>query len=409
MAKYTVKVGDTLSSIAQQHGTTYQELAKANGISNPNLIRVGQTLNIADKATGDGAASQTTTPAATEVKAPTFEYKPSDAVLQAEELVKQQLAQKPGAYQSSWQAQLNDTLNKILNREKFSYDLNGDMLYQQYKDQATTQGELAMMDGIGQVATMNGGYGNSWAQTVGQQAYQGYLQGLNDKIPELYQLALDQHNREGAELYDKAAIMAQMEDQDYGRYRDQMSDYYTELERLTENSRHLSETEYNKALQDFNIKYGSYRDSVSDSQWQAQFDEAKRQYEEQMALSQRKSLGDDGGNGDDVHTAPEGWDEAKIKAFQADHDLEVDGIWGPQTQAAYNKNPDWVWVTGDPYYLDLLGAVSTAKGFYGKQDYTARRETYNEIVASINDAYASGKITAEQKATLLKIAMPTSR
>ena len=28
----------------------------------------------------------------------------------------------------------NDTMNKILNREKFSYDLNGDALYQQYKD-----------------------------------------------------------------------------------------------------------------------------------------------------------------------------------------------------------------------------------------------------------------------------------
>lgn len=43
---YTVKAGDTLSSIASKHGTTYQELAAYNGISNPNLIHVGQKIKI---------------------------------------------------------------------------------------------------------------------------------------------------------------------------------------------------------------------------------------------------------------------------------------------------------------------------------------------------------------------------
>lgn len=43
---YTVKAGDTLSSIAQKYGTTYQELARKNNILDPNLIYVGQKIII---------------------------------------------------------------------------------------------------------------------------------------------------------------------------------------------------------------------------------------------------------------------------------------------------------------------------------------------------------------------------
>lgn len=43
---YVVKSGDTLSGIASKYGTTYQKLAQINGISNPNLIHVGQKIKI---------------------------------------------------------------------------------------------------------------------------------------------------------------------------------------------------------------------------------------------------------------------------------------------------------------------------------------------------------------------------
>lgn len=43
---YTVQAGDTLSSIADKFGTSYQALASLNGISNPNLIYVGQVLRV---------------------------------------------------------------------------------------------------------------------------------------------------------------------------------------------------------------------------------------------------------------------------------------------------------------------------------------------------------------------------
>ena len=52
---YTVVKGDTLSGIAAKYGTTYQEIAKANGIKNPNLIYPGQQFKI--PGTGGGETS----------------------------------------------------------------------------------------------------------------------------------------------------------------------------------------------------------------------------------------------------------------------------------------------------------------------------------------------------------------
>lgn len=43
---YVVKAGDTLHSIALDHGLDYRELAEWNGLSNVNLIRVGQRLRL---------------------------------------------------------------------------------------------------------------------------------------------------------------------------------------------------------------------------------------------------------------------------------------------------------------------------------------------------------------------------
>ena len=50
---YTVVSGDTLSGIASRYGTTYQELAKYNGIANPDLIFPGQVIRIPSNTTSD--------------------------------------------------------------------------------------------------------------------------------------------------------------------------------------------------------------------------------------------------------------------------------------------------------------------------------------------------------------------
>ena len=58
---YTVKRGDTLSGIAAKYGTTYQKLAAYNGISNPNVISVGQKIKIPGTAAKQPEASRTYT------------------------------------------------------------------------------------------------------------------------------------------------------------------------------------------------------------------------------------------------------------------------------------------------------------------------------------------------------------
>ena len=410
MATYTVKKGDTLSAIAKQYGTTYQEIAKANGISDPNVIQVGQTLNIGSD---DSSATQSTTTAQTETKAPTFEYeayKPSDTVAQAEALLQQQLANKPGSYQSSWQTQLDDILNKIQNREKFSYDLNGDALYQQYKDQYNTQGKMASMDVMGQAATLTGGYGSSYSQAAGQQAYQGYLQQLNDRIPELYQLALDQYNREGDDLYNQLGLYADRENQDYGRYRDQVSDYYTELNRLTDDSRYQGELDYGKYMDAYNMAYGQYRDQKSDEQWQAEFDEAKRQYDQQYELAAGKN-GTTGGNDDDTYVEPyeppqtydnEGLSEQVIKNMQISLGVTADGKWGPESKEAAGglgaKAAYDAWNKGK-----IGKPVGVSAEFAAAKEKAARKAEYAEWGASEWESYfaqirqTEGKAAAEKE------------
>ena len=170
--------------------------------------------------------------------------------------------QHPGEFQYEYNTQLNDTINKILNREEFSYDLNGDALYQQYKDQYTTQGKQAMMDTMGQAAAMTGGYGNSYAQTVGQQTYQGYLQQLNDKVPELYKLALDQYNQEGQALYDQYGLLSSERNQAYNVHRDAIDDYNTDRDYYTD-------VAFNQ--RDFAFRNHSATQDGRYNEWQSQY------------------------------------------------------------------------------------------------------------------------------------------
>jgi len=44
---YTVKRGDTLGRIARAHGVKYRDLARWNGIEDPNRLQVGQELRVA--------------------------------------------------------------------------------------------------------------------------------------------------------------------------------------------------------------------------------------------------------------------------------------------------------------------------------------------------------------------------
>ena len=111
----------------------------------------------------------------------------------------------------------DEALQEYLNREDFRYDLNADALYRQYKDRYMELGKAAMEDTMGQAAALTGGYGSSYAQNVGQQAYNRYLQQLGDVVPELYQLAYDRYRDKGDRLYKTYQSWAQLEQEEADR------------------------------------------------------------------------------------------------------------------------------------------------------------------------------------------------
>lgn len=102
-------------------------------------------------------------------------YSQSQEVTDAWNKVKELEGSKPADYVSKYGDQIQALLDKILNRDPFKYDFNADPMYQMYKDRYLQQGRMAMQDTMGDAAALTGGYGNSYAATAGQQAYQSYL------------------------------------------------------------------------------------------------------------------------------------------------------------------------------------------------------------------------------------------
>lgn len=181
------------------------------------------------------------------------EYQKSEEVLAAEKLLKDYEANKPGDYQSSYKDQIDGLLDSIMNRKDFSYDFSSDPLYQQYAEQYKRQANTAMQNVMGNAATLTGGYGNSYAATAGNLAYQNSMQGINDIIPDLYNSAYNAYNQKGQDMYNQVNLLQGMDEQDYAKYRDTVADYYTNLDYYKDSAN----TAYNR-------DYGKYRDTVSD-------------------------------------------------------------------------------------------------------------------------------------------------
>lgn len=141
-------------------------------------------------------------------------------------------------------------LNEILNREDFklTYDVASDPLYQQYASMYQREGDRAMRDTMAEAAASAGGM-NSYAMTAAQQANNYYGSQLNDKIPELYELAYQMYLGEKESKVQDLGLLQQLDESQYNRYRDTMNDWYA----------------------DRNFAYGVYRDNVGDQQWQDSF------------------------------------------------------------------------------------------------------------------------------------------
>lgn len=189
---------------------------------------------------------------------------------------------EPAEFTSEWSAQIDAILEQITNRERFSYDYSTDPTYAQYKDMYQRQGRSAMMDTMGQSAALTGGYGNSWAQTAGQQAYNQSLQNLNNIVPELQSNALTQYNAEGQRLQDAYGLMSNERAQDLGEYQQGYNEWA--------NSRDFAQGQYaTKQQYDYNdyASRAAYLQSLA-QQENSQYN-ANKEYAYNTAMSMLQS------------------------------------------------------------------------------------------------------------------------
>ena len=293
-------------------------------------------------------------------------YSPSGAVSQAKAYLQQVQSRRPGAYQSRWDAELDRLYDQITNRKPFQYDLNQDALYQQYKEQYQRLGRTAMQDTMGQAASLTGGYGSTYAEQVGQQTYNAYLQSLNDIVPELYDRAYGRYQDEGQDLYNRYGLVSDRESMDYSKYRDTVSDYYNDLA----DARSAYDSEWNK-------DYTQWADQLS--YWQQ-----KAAQEQAYWQSQQRAAGGRGGSGGGSGGSAGSSGTGSGKGY-IDNTYNNGGAGGATAQT-YNQlkrgMTEWI-MAGQPekaydLFLSMAGQLNLSNSTGKKQ--------YNELVSILNKA-----------------------
>lgn len=284
--------------------------------------------------------------------------------------------QRP-TYAGTFDNQLAALYEKISTRPDFQYNVNEDPLYQQYKDQYVQQGKLAMRDTMGRAAALTGGYGNTYGQQVGQQAYDAYLKDLTAAIPELYSTAYGKYKDKGDQLLMQYQLMGDQRDTEYGRYRDEVRDwenereFQTQAEREAYNRRIAEQQAAEKRQQQMYanlyaaIKASGYMPSDSElaasgmSREQAQAIAAEFQRgvdlenrnqalkEWQIGMQVYGGGGSSGGSSGGGRSSGGGGGggysysgdtlaiQQQLNAMGAG--IAEDGLWGPETQAAYER------------------------------------------------------------------------
>lgn len=181
---------------------------------------------------------------------------------------------KKPEYVSQFGGVIGGLMDKIVNRQPFSYDFNADPIYQQHKDQFIKLGKEAAMNAVANASALTGGYGNSYAVTAGAQANQQALSGLNDIIPQLLNSAQKKYDSDTNALLTQYDIYNQAEQDNYNKFRDQMSDYNNERAYLT----------------------GMYNDALAQENYEKEQAEEQRRYEANLALQMAKNASK-GGSG----------------------------------------------------------------------------------------------------------------
>lgn len=84
--------------------------------------------------------------------------------------------------EKSYYQKLLDNANANISASLPTAAATDDQMFARYLDRYKAMGQTAMRDTIGQASALTGGYANSYAQNVGQQAYDEYIKGANDQM-----------------------------------------------------------------------------------------------------------------------------------------------------------------------------------------------------------------------------------
>ena len=183
-----------------------------------------------------------------------------------------------------YEAEIQGLLSDISNRKGFSYNMNEDPIYQQYRDQYVREGQRAMKDTVAQTAALTGGYGSTYGAIAAQQGYDNYLAGLNDVVPQLEQQAYGRYTDELADKYNQLGAYQMEENRLYGQYMDALGQYNTDrnfafgsMQAAMDQNNY--ENEFDRNLFESDRNYG-----LTEEQWKFQ--------QQQQAIENALSTGD---------------------------------------------------------------------------------------------------------------------
>lgn len=163
-------------------------------------------------------------------------------------------------YENAFVQQQKDLLDRILNREDFSWSKETDPQWSSYKKSYLREGDRATANALAQASAASGGRPSSYAVNAATQAGDYYATKLNDVIPTLYQQAyeryLDEYNMK---LKDLNAVN-QQEQLDYAKYLDRLGQFNTDR---------------GFAYQNYADDYDRLRSQLADVQGQDQIDYAR--------------------------------------------------------------------------------------------------------------------------------------
>ncbi len=218
------------------------------------------------------------------------EYEKSQAVIDAEKELAQWENNKPDGYKGKYDDEIESLVEQLLNREDFSYDMQSDPLYQQYRQLYTENGQKAMRDTVGQASALTGGYANSYAVTAGNQAYADYLDELNGSALDLRDRAYQVYSDEGDKLIEDVTLLRSLDGDDYEKYLDTLQRYYDDGDYILKKLSQMSDAEFEEFLaqvdaweNDREYEFQKYQDNLDRQEFQQELAfkqaEAKRKQE----------------------------------------------------------------------------------------------------------------------------------